>query len=331
MLITTFARANDFAGEDFSLRFPAALSSFSPYADVAAKGGASAASEFGSSGNPAAAAWTFPAAYDYGASAQFSHLAFQAGTDLDFLSGALTFDAHDFGVIRFAFGQVSSNDHTILASPLVFTYDLDAGRVDWAKRLGAWSLAASFGYSESDTSFRTPAITFADTIRRTSTGRLGVIFEPAPRWLVGVVGEYGYAPTRTDLLTPTALGLVASTNRDITRQAVIRPGVAFQWLPQNPYALLHLDYQYGRFWNETGTFEVNRFSTGVDLPLARFFFLRAGAVADLHGDFGWTAGCGFYPRQGLTFDFAYQNDVFPEIQREFGHSRTVNASVSFQF
>ena len=38
---------------DLSLRFPAALSRFSSYADVAAVGGASAGSKWGSSINPA--------------------------------------------------------------------------------------------------------------------------------------------------------------------------------------------------------------------------------------------------------------------------------------
>jgi hypothetical protein len=125
------AVGNDFEGEDFSLRFPAALSGFSPYADVAGKGGSSAASKFGSSINPAAAAWIFPAAYDYGLSVQYSNVSFGDGLDLDFLSEAVTFDAHDFGVVRFSFGQVTSNDPTIRDTQLTFTYDLQAGRVEW--------------------------------------------------------------------------------------------------------------------------------------------------------------------------------------------------------
>lgn len=320
--------ANDFSGEDFSLRLPAAFSEFSTYADVAAKGGASAASKFGSSINPAAMAWYFPGAYDYGLSAQYSNLAFQEGTHLDFLSESATLDAHALGTIRFSFGQVTSNDRAIRDSPLIFTYDLTAGRVDWAKRWGAWSVGANFTYGESDTSFRTAKLVFADAERHTSTGRLGVLWEPAPHWLGGLVGEYATAPTRTDLLTPTRFGLAGSETRDTGRQAVLRAGLAYEWREN---ALVHLDYQFGRFWNETGSLDSNRVAAGADLPLARFFFVRAGALLDAHGDFGWTAGFGIYPRKGITLDFAFQNDAFPELQREFGHSRTLNASMSWQF
>lgn len=156
----------------------------------------------------------------------------------------------------------------------------------------------------------------------------GILWQPAPRWLVGLVGEFGYAPTETNFTTPTLLGLVRTRVDDPMRQVVIRPGISYEWMPN---ALLQFDYQYARFWNDTGELELHRFSAGGDLPLARFLFVRAGAVVDDRGNFGWTAGLGFYPRKGLTFDFAYQNDNFPEIQREFGHSRTLNASVSFQF
>ncbi len=328
LTITPLAFANDFTGEDFSLRLPAALSGFSPYADVAAKGGSSAASKFGSSANPATMAWVFPADYNYGLSVQYSNVAFDEGTQLHFLSEAVTFNAHDFGVIRFSFGQVTSNDRTIRDSLLTFTYDLQAGRVDWAKRWGDVALGASFTYTSSDTSFRTSKIVFADAERRTSIARLGAQWQPAGHWLVGVIGDYGYGPTTTNFQTPTAFGLVSSDARDISRQVVVRPGVAYEWKEN---ALIHLDYQYGRFWNGTGTLEVNRFTAGADLPLARFLFVRGGVAVDARGDFGWTAGFGFYPRKGVTFDFAYQNDVFPELQREFGHSRTLNASVSFQF
>lgn len=328
LAITPLALANEFSGEDFSLRFPAAMSSYSPYADVAAKGGSSAASKFGSSVNPAAVAWVFPAAYDYGLSVQYSNLAFAERTHLHFLSEAALFDAHDFGVIRFSFGQVTSDDHTLRDSPLTFTYDLRGARADWAKRWGPVSLGASFSYAETDTKFRTSDIIFADVEKHTSITRVGALWQPAQRWLVGVVGDYGYGPSKSDFLTPTRFGLVSSNARDITRQAVVRPGIAFEWREN---ALIHLDYQYGRFWNDSGTLEVNRFMAGADLPLARFLFVRTGAVVDVRGDFGWTAGFGVYPRKGVTFDFAYQNDVFPELQREFGHSRTLNASVSVQF
>ena len=320
--------ADDFSGEDFSLRLPAALSRFSSYADVAGKGGASAAGKFGSSENPAAIAWSFPAAYDYGVSAQYSNVSFDSGTRLDFFTEVATLDAQALGTFRFAFAQVRSNDHVLGNGPLTFTYDLNLGRLDWGKRFGPVALGAGFSYAQSATTFRTAQLVFADAERKTSAGWLGALWQPAPRWLAGVFGNFGYAPTRTDFTTPTPFGLVQSESNGITRQLLVRPGLSYEW---REHALLQFDYEYARFWNDTGSLEVHRFRLGGDLPLARFFFVRAGAIVDTRGNFGWTAGCGFYPRKGVTFDFAYQDDVFPEIQREFSHARTLNASVSVQF
>ena len=320
--------ADDFSGEDFSLRLPAALSRFSSYADVAGKGGASAAGKFGSSENPASIAWSFPADYDYGVSVQSSDVAFDSGTRLDFFTEVATLDAHTLGTFRFAFAQVRSNDHLLGNAPLTFTYDLNLVRLDWAKRMGPFSLGAGFSYAQSETTFRTERLVFADADRKTSMAWLGALWQPAPRWLAGVFGHYGYAPTRTDFITPTLLGLVPGESRDITRQFVVRPGISYEW---REHALLQLDYEYARFWNDTGSLEQHRFRLGGDLPLARFFFVRAGAIVDTRGNFGWTAGAGFYPRKGVTLDFAYQHDVFPEIQREFSHARTLNVSLSVQF
>ena len=320
--------ADDFSGEAFSLRLPAALSRFSSYADVAAKGGASGASKFGSSENPATIAWSFPSAYDYGLSGQYSNVAFDSGTRLNFFTEVATVDANVLGTFRFALAHIRSNDHALDRSPLAFTYDLNLGRLDWAKRVGSVSLGAGFSYAESETTFRTRQTVFADASRQTSSVWLGALWQPASRWLVGVFGNYGYAPTRTDSNTPTLFGLQQTEAREITRQIIVRPGISYEW---REHAMLQLDYEYGRFWNDTGSLDAQRFRLGGDLPLARFFFVRGGAIADTRGNLGWSAGCGFYPHTGVTFDFAYQNDVFPEIQREFSHSRTLNASMSVQF
>ena len=63
--VGNFAYADGFDEKDFSLRFPAALSRFSSYADVAATGGASAGSKWQSSVNPASIAWQSIAGRDH--------------------------------------------------------------------------------------------------------------------------------------------------------------------------------------------------------------------------------------------------------------------------
>ncbi len=190
-------RADDFPGESFSLRFPAALTHFSSYADVAAKGGASAASKWGSSINPAGIAWSFPRAYDFGLSGQFSQVAFDAGTRLNFTTEVATIDTHDFGVFRFAMSQVRANDHLARFGGLNFDYDVNFGRLDWAKRLGEkFGLGAGFSYSQSRTTFHEDVVT-SDTDKETFTGHFGGRWEFAPRWLAGIVGDYTYGPSDT--------------------------------------------------------------------------------------------------------------------------------------
>lgn len=329
-LTSSSLRANEYSGEALSLRFPAALSEFAVYGDVAAKGGGAVASKFGSSSNPAAMPWYFPGQYDYVLSTQYSRLDFDTGTHLDFLSAATAFDLESLGTVRLSFGQVSSNDRLArgLAIPYTFTYDLTSGKLEWARRWGAFSFGLGYSYAESETTFRLPKLVLADAIRRSSIARFGLQWQPASQWLVGVIGEYGYAPTHTDFLSPTPFGTVGSKEYDIARQVVVRAGLAYEW---TTHAMLHLDYQHGHFWNRTGSLDTDRFSIGADLPVAQFLFLRAGAVLNTRGDFGWTAGFGFYPRRGVGLDVAYQNDVFPQLQREFGHSRTLNVSMSVQF
>ncbi|MEO6741633.1 MAG: hypothetical protein ABIP20_15420, partial [Chthoniobacteraceae bacterium] len=85
------ARADDYAGKDFSLRFSSAINRFEPYADVAGKGGSSAALPFGSSNNPASGAWHFPDDaqedgstdhYRMNVSGQYSNVSFSNATQL---------------------------------------------------------------------------------------------------------------------------------------------------------------------------------------------------------------------------------------------------------
>ncbi len=322
------ARGDDFPGESFSLRLPAALTHFSSYADVAAKGGASAASKWGSSINPAAIAWSFPKSYDVGISGQYSQIAFDEGTRLNFFTEVATIDAHDFGTFRFAMSEVRANDHASRLARLNFDYDVNFARVDWARRFGEkLGVGAGFSFSQSETTFHDAQFS-SDTAKNTFTGHLGALWQPADRWLAGIVGDYAYGPSDTTTTFRSPFFRAHSESGDVAHQFTLQPGIAYEFREN---ALVHLDYQFGWFSNDSGAFTEQRVAAGTDIPLARFLYLRAGAAIDWRRNFAWTTGLGFYPRKGLYLDLAYQNDMFPEVQREFGHSHTINASVSWQF
>jgi hypothetical protein len=95
---------------DLSLRIPAALSQFSPYADVAGIAGASAASKWASSTNPASADWLdIRGCLHAVVSPQYSDVQLAAGTTLHVTTQALTWDTRDWGTFLPSLAQASSN------------------------------------------------------------------------------------------------------------------------------------------------------------------------------------------------------------------------------
>lgn len=328
-LVST-SHADDFAGADFSLRYSATLSHFSPYADVAAKGGASAASKWGSSENPAAIAWLSADVNQTAASAQYSNVAFDQGTQLNFTSGSISFGTLESGVFRLDAGLVTSNERLVRDLPAAFDFDLGAVRLNYAKKFTAenMSIGASVGFAKSETTFKTPLFDLAKTNKDIWSARLGGLWEPTKHWLVGLTSSYIYGPSDTTLMIPTAAGFARSVVNDVTHQFTVQPGIAYEY---SENALIHLDYQLGYFTNDTGHLSINRWMAGTDIKLAKFFYLRAGGAVDQHSNVSWTAGLGFYPSEYVYIDLAYQNNAFPEVEREFGRSRTLNASLTVKW
>jgi hypothetical protein len=336
VLIDGKGRAGDFAGKDFSLRLPAALEYFEPYADVAASGGASAASLFGSSNNPAAMPWLFPDGPDgthfkADLSGQYSNVHFDNGTQLNFTSASFTMGTHDTGLFRLDLGLVTSNEATVLNLPAAFDFELGGFRLNYAKMLADnFSLGGSAGYGRSETEFKAaPGFDFADAVKNIWNFRFGGMWRPeGTQWLLGLNTTYIYGPTDTTTITPTPVGLLRQSLSDPTHQFTVQPGIAYEYAKN---ALAHLDYEMVYLSNSTGSLTENRFMAGTDIKIFEFFYLRGGGYVDTRGDTGWTAGLGFYPSKHLFIDLAYQNNNFPEIASEFGRSRTLNASVNVQW
>ena len=314
--------------EPFSLRFSSALSHYDVYSDTAAKGGASVSGKWGSSTSPAPMAWTFPkSGNEYTLSAQFGNVDFDSGTHLNIISESITLDAREFGVFRLDLGQVISNKDIVLNSPLAYDFDARAVKLEWAKRLNdSLSIGFKGGFLRSNTGFSTPSVDFVDSSTDYYSLGFGTLWQPASKWFVGLYTEYAYGSGDTHTLTPTPLGLVRRTAGNTSNQILFHPGISYEF---SPGALAHLEYQFGWFSDDNDALHHNRFMLGTDIPLAEFFYLRAGTTLDSRGNVSWTTGIGFYPSHHLTFDVAYQNDAYPELHQEFGRSRTLNVSVSY--
>jgi len=323
------SHASDYP-EPFSLRFSSALSHYDVYSDTAAKGGASVSGRWGSSTSPAPMAWSFPkSGNEYVISAQFGNVAFDSGTHLNVISEAFSVDAREFGVFRLDLGQVTSNSATVLNAPLAYDFDAQIARLEWAKRLADdLTIGIKAGFLRSNTAFSTPSVDVVDAKSDSFGLGFGTLWSPAKNWLLGLYTEYGYASGNSHTITPTAAGLVSRTSGDSSNQIIFHPGVSYEF---KPGSLAHLEYQFGWFSDDDDTLHQNRFMLGTDIPLAEFLYLRAGTSIDARGNVSWTTGIGFYPSHHVTFDVAYQNDAFPELKQEFGRSRTLNVSVSYQW
>lgn len=327
--------ADDFATADFSLRFPAAFGHFSAFADVAAKGGASAASPFGSSFNPAGIAWYFQAdPRSMLASAEYSNLSFDSDTQLHVAAQTFSFQAGDAGVFRLSLGEITSNHEITRLAPAAYEFDLLGARLDWSKRLNEdWGIGLGTGFSRSSTTFDVGGHVLTDTGKDNWSFRAGVQRTLGDRWLAGVAADYARGDNDADFNLPTALGIRRGSISYTTQQWIVQPGIAYSLLPpkegRSP-AWWHLDYQFGWFDNETNDLTINRWATGLDIPLHRGLNLRAGTAIDEHGNTAWTVGLGLYSSRA-TLSLAYQNDNFPELRDEFGNAQTLNLSVSYKW
>ncbi len=309
--------------QDFTLRFPAAMSRFATYGDVAAVGGASAGSKWSSSVNPASLTW-LDANNTVCASQQYSRLWFGNGTGMNAPAESVTVNTGKYGSFIVGAAQINTNRRDI-GDGLDFEFTGDMDEVGWAKKISDdWAFGGAFSYTKSVTNDRYFGTDYVKGNSDSYVIRGGALHRIVDKWLGGLVLDYGWSSDRTAIYTDPEMHL-----RDSTRQFLVRPGVSFEYMKDCTY---YLDYQFGTFWNDTGTMNVHRIYTGVDHALTDWLFLRAGTAIDPGVmNCAWTCGIGFYPTKWLSLDVGYQYDMFPEIHQEFGRSHTLNASLSFSF
>ena len=320
---SAYADMND---KDFSLRFPAALSRFSSYADVAAVGGASAGSKWQSSVNPASTGWqSMPGSYHLSLSPQYSSIIFQKGTVLHVISESVTKEFEKFGTFQASLAQVRSNDRTNRQG-INFSYDMDYMQVQWGKKLSDnFALGGNFNYSSSEVTNKINTYKLADSSSDSYGFRAGVLYRVAENLLGGLVVDYSWSPSKTTIYDVFGSGMGDFSAKDKTKQFSLRPGLSYEYKKDST---VNLDYHYGSFENNTGKLEVHRFFAGIDHRIVDALFVRAGVALDNFGNASWTGGLGIYPFKQLSVDVGYQNNMFPEIRNEFGRAHLATISIS---
>ena len=324
-----FAYADGFDDKDFSLRFPAALSRFSSYADVAATGGASAGSKWQSSVNPASIAWqSMPGRYHLSLSPQYSAIMFQEGTVLHVISESVTKEFEKFGTLQVSLAQVRSNERAIQAPmpDYKFSYDMDYAQAQWGKRFtDDFALGGNFNYSSSEVINKIGAEKYLDSSSDSYGVRVGTLYRIAEKLLGGVVVDYSWSPSKTTTYDIFGWGIGDVRVDDKTKQFTLRVGPSYEYRKDST---VNLDYQYSSLKNDAGTMEVHRMFAGIDHRIVDALFVRAGVALDNHGNTSWTGGLGIYPLKEFSIDVGYQYDMFPEIQSEFGRSHLLTISIS---
>ncbi len=329
LMLTSSAAAGGYGKKDFTLRFPAALSRFSSYGDVAGAGGASAASKWSSSVNPASSAWLrVPSRFRLSPSPQFSSICFASGTRIHVMTESLTWESENAGTFLPALAQIRSN-RDAARNGFVFDLDMDFYQMQWARRVGQrLAVGANFNFTQAQTRFDLGDFHFSKTVSETYGFRFGGLWEPVDNLRVGVVFDYALSPARTTMRVPAGPVTLLVKDEDTTYQYLLRPGVSLEYAEDSA---VFLDYQYGAFINDTGHLEVHRFCAGVDHRVFKWLFIRGGAVFDSRSNCAWTVGVGLYPTDWFTIDLAYQDDLFPELAAEFGRSRVLTLSLGFRF
>lgn len=325
------ARADGFDDEPFSLRFPAALSRFAPYGDVAATGGASAASKWSSSINPASAD-CIPLAGDLHMclSPQYSNVDFANDTVLNVYAQALTMNLPQCGTVQVALAQVRSNEEPDRTG-LDFQFDADLVQVQWGRRLDErWAAGAAFSFTRGHTQLDLPgpSVPVADSLSETYAWRAGALYDVTRRLRAGMVAEYAFTPSRTMVYDFLGLGVGNQHDHDMGHQFLARPGLAWEYLKD---CVLYADYQYGAFMDGAGHLEVHRFYVGADQKIVEGVYVRGGATLDTRGNVAWTTGLGIYPSDRISVDIGFQDNMFPELEPDFGRSQTLTVSVSITF
>lgn len=332
------ARAEDIEDEALSLRLPAALTRFAPYGDVAGVGGASAGSKWSSSVNPASTGWEPDLRFSV--TPQYSNVRFDEDLGLNVFAEAATFDLNETDRLQPALAQVRAEEATTRQGR-DFRLEMDLVQVQWARRVNEdWAVGANFNYTKAHSDYDLGSMTLSDGESETYGWRFGVLHRLCgedgngePRGdegndtggmlLGGVVFDYAFTPSRTTVYVPAKQRI-----KDTGHQFVLRPGLAWYYASDSA---VYADYVYGSFHDDTGRLQVHRFQVGVDHEIVKGVFGRAGVTMDTAGNTAWAAGFGIYPAEWVAVDIAYQDNMFPELEPEFGESRTLTFSVSFSF
>ena len=319
---------SDYLDKDFSVRFAPA---FMRFLEVSANGGETAANRYSSAINPAAAGWTtLPNKLGLVLAPYFSGVDFGAGATIHVFGESLTWDSKVAGVWQPSAAQIRSNK-VADARGLIFDYKVDSYQLQWGKRWGDWALGASFNFAKADLNYWSDCLKVTDSDTKSYRFRVGGLYQPAEKWLLGLVLECGFQDFVSSNVVPMPFPMPPMTvcNNGRQHQYVVRPAVSFEYAELSS---VFFDYQFAVFHNPgRGILHDHRWSGGIEHRLFDWLLLRALVIVDIRGNVGVGAGVTVFLSRHCALNFGYQYDMYPHIRQEFGRARTVQAVFSVNF
>jgi len=323
---------DDYSDKDFSLRL---APSFVRFLEASATGGGTVANRWSPAINPASVAWTRPPGkYGMIIAPYYSQIQFKAGTRLRVTGETFTWDLGEWGVVQPTLSQIRSNRATDRQG-LVFGYTVDSAQVQWGKRSGEWAVGANLNYADAEVTHDLGPLRVSDASANSYRLRLGGLYQPAERWLAGLIVEYGFVPYRAEALAMGPMGPIIGPMGPVTvrlegtqQQWIVRPGISYEYAE---YSTVYLDYQAGSFFSKRGTLNSHWVSFGVDHRILEPLFVRAGASVDARGNAAFTCGLGAHLSRWCSVDLGYHYDPLPELQPEFGRAQVLQMAVNARF
>jgi len=336
--------ASDYSNKDFSVRLPPA---FLRFTEISAMGGETVANRFSSAVNPAALGWiSLPSKNGIVVSPYYSFVNFQEGMQLNLFGESMTWDTGSWGAIQPTLSQIRTNN-TTARDGLTFDYQVDVGQLQWGKRFGNYALGADINYARANVKRKGtvlsqipgfPQMMPVDLDTETSADnyrlRIGGLYQPSEKWLLGMILEYGWQPYRSKITTQMSFPPLPSPVRQTTeadgtqQQYILRPGLSYEYAKGST---IFLDYQLGIFNSDRDNLVNQRCNTGIEHRLFEWLFVRFSPSVDLEGNVGVSFGLSAFLSKWCSIQAAYQYNMLPEIEHEFGQAQTIQIVLAFWF
>ena len=293
------------------------------FSDVAALGGTSIGSPYGTSFNPAAATWDDHWKHNTYFAPRWFNTKFDSGHQLrQFQIDAIALDT-SWGWFYPSFVHAKSSNPDGQGGVGV-DLDFAAIPISWSKKLTpSFSAGATITLSQSDSTFSFDGLTLAqsETDGVDLDIVLGMLFQPKNRHLIGLTLQSGSTDSRNTVLDPILFQEI-QTHSTVDTDS-LRLGYSYNFGNDR---IIFTDIAYFDLSTNTEQQSITRYAAGIQYPIHAKWVLRLGGNIDSEDHQSFSMGAGFYPNEKFGIEFAYQENGFPEFAELLGDSPTWSVS-----